>query len=304
MLVLNASFLKMFFKNIFTKRNVMFILMVIATISFLSITIFPLAVSYNIMSLIIAILIGGIVFNSTYKFKKSTLFNNEFYSNIKHKTMFYADIYLMIIILTIIGWFCLMFVLTIFNHFDLILYYWPWQTPPETRFYHYEIWSLYIISVIFYQLIVISTLLFSISFLTRGILTNEKSYMTMIFSFIIFSIFFGGGANSSFSIGPNIIGNQEKEHYWLYSFNGNEALFNLSLFFPFYAPGQMIQCALYNTYYSKEMYVLWHWYSVNDIVYNFPENISYINPMWHWNILYILPWVEIICFTSIGMMWK
>lgn len=254
---------------------------------------------YNIIILFLTIVISGVIFNSSYNIKESTLFN-EFRSNKKFKISFYLIILYLMIVFVYLYWMAMMFILSFFNSFDLLLYYWPWENIGLPKTWHYNLWNPYLLSIVIYNILIITLIIFSLSFMTRNILTTQKSYMVLIFSLIMLSLVFGGSINNAFAYTANVNG-----EYFLFSFGGNEVLFDTSLLFPLYAPGQLIKAMLYNFHHyhggNFETTKLWHWSTISDGVY-FPEDKT--NPLWHWNILYMLPVAEIFAFSLIGLKLK
>lgn len=295
-----------FLKNVFSFKNVWFFILVCVSLPILTITLFPLQILLNIIILFTVILIGGIIFNSTYKFRKSSLFPMLSY-NTNFKIIYYLQVLFIMMISTFFCFHLIVFLLYIFNTFNLLLYSFPWQSSQQT----FDFFSLkegfYFMSMSIYQIAISTILLFSMSFMLRRILKTEKSYMFFLFLLLIITIPWGGTINNCFGRGKS------EEHFTnlLVFLYGKEKLFTISIIFPFYAPGQILSAtfeqnlpflAMSSNYGTVDM---WHWYSSADnaILPSFNEAKNH-NPGWRWNILYVLPIVEIFAFTLIGLIIK
>ncbi len=267
---INLNF-KFIFKNVSFIYITLFIQLILILIP---IFFAPLWASSPIFFEISVITISALTYgNLTYSIRNSTLYKN-YYLNVQRKDVIYLASLITILTFSFLISFFQLILLFIFE--NILLYDWSFVESSQIL----ELKNIDFFTF-FYCIFWISLITFAISFSVRNWIKTEKNYYVMILIILLLCLVFGGTFNDYF------IGNKIDE-------NGNtipnfypvlfpKDIYWVSVFFPYYAPGQIISSSFefsLNTY-SKYDTVIIHWFS----------------GQFRWNILLLMP---PIWFTLLG----
>lgn len=142
-------------------------------------------------------------------------------------------------------------------------------------------------------------IMYSLSFLFYRIKPEQKTYYSIVMSMLILLIIFGGFFNNYFM--GLVDFNYDGIEYVYPIFNHVEAIFPpkmyfVSLLYPLYYPGQMINMVGYQMGYSFATHQInnwafadysnWIWVKQSTL-----DNVGIISNAWKWNILWIAPYI-------------
>ncbi len=289
--ILNIQFL---FKN---KKLLLLFMMPIALSALILVVFVPTFQGFPISLEISLIPILGFIFASiSFNFTKSTLYQNLKVTK-SNKYNFNITILLIMIVSSIFILFILLSILSILSELHILETRWL-EYDYNSRYYSFFNDALWIAIL---SSIEISVILFSISFFYTRIFNSEKSYYILILAITIFAIFFGGTFNNYFwSWG----GEYMRFHRSMFPLN----TFTASLFFPFYAPGQL------SVFFGQHSFrwvdgsfgVQGDWANISAIKWQsksfsvIPE--SYYGEMWKWNTVLLMPLIQSIFFGLLGIL--
>lgn len=283
-------------KNLFTLKSIILIVFISLFLNFMCLGLFMMHEVYNLVILMITILSSGLAFISIYEFNNSSLWKNMGLT--KNKTFYYwTNSLITIIIFSYFSNFVMVSWTSIFINTNSMLSTWSFLPSQSTTFSLKSLtfWSMYL-----YQILIISLLTFAMLFGLKQIFKTKKSQMIFILVLILFVIPLGGSINN-----------------WMYSnynygfptasSNGkvNQPYYEFSYIFPYYSSGQILHHTIISLVDSSTDSAFikpadtvdpWVWMKEDTIVNSPTHDFS----PWRWNIMYILPPIEIITFIIIG----
>ena len=247
------------------------------------------------------IFIVSIIFSSiNYDWKKSTLYKNYLISN-NNKYVYYLSLFSTIIIFSFLMINLLLLILFILSKLNLLIG--KWFMLPDDGSYSYN-FKLLSFGSLYFSYIWIVTLVFFLSYIFNSLFGDQRSYYIFIFIIIIFSFLFGGTLNNFF----NDLTYESMENKWYVFQKFNRSLypkwvFYPSLFFPLYAPGQIISFTVdFTRTHNGEQFVRWTHFLLNlNILQWTPINsITGINAI-NWDIILITSaiWTFVLIIVSI-----
>ena len=299
--------LKFFINN---KKKVSFFIVPIILSLILAIIFFPISLGFSIIVETGLIMSEGIIFMSlSGNFRNSSLYKNIEPTKL-NKFNFNISIYILMITSSIIILFLLMTSLIILSPFNIIET--GWLSYDKTLNYKFLNKN---VSIVFLSMIEMTTILFVISYLFIQISNSQKNYYMLMFSFVILNVIFGATINSYFwaqYLNPVTSFGEPVSKFKEYSYMSySPAIFPswtfwISLLYPFYAPGQLliiygqkslVESANGVTSAGSE------WGNVISLqwqtVHNTPQ--WYQSSIWRWNITLLMPLIQIITLSSLGI---
>ncbi len=233
---------------------------------------------------------------AVYGVNNSTMKENLRLSNRSKTTMYISTILLMAIYAIILSS-ILYSLLLLCKHFSLLKSGWYAYDNAEIILN----WKLYLF--VLYSSMLISMLVFSISFVMQTLISNVKTYFVIILSLLVLCVIFGGAFNSYIWATENVDGDYVLSVEW----GGHNALFPdsiwyFSILFPFYAPAQLLdtaaQYANWGEFASDPETSDWYkfWQETNGDVFSI---ISFKYSV-EWTLTLIIPYLEILMAFFIG----
>lgn len=281
--------------------NLFFILFFVVFSISICIVFIPISFGMPILFQIGTIIPIGIIYASiSYLWRESTLYRNLLNtknSKIGFNISILSSMFIYAMIFTII----ILSLVWILNHFNLLLTSWYVYGGSED---FSILGGWYQWGIMIYTQIINVILMFSLCFLFQSFLTKIKTFYVLLLLLMIILFIFGGTLNNYFTDIKKIVPPGE-EAYWVPAFSKSIFPFFLyfpSLFTPFYANGQILQASL--KYFSADTYVLktWVWLDSSTFFNGMPSSAYYdwAGP-WVWNILWIMPWIQIMFFFLISI---
>lgn len=192
-----------------------------------------------------------------------------------------------------------------FGIWDILLDGWIWEGANSHKDFAFSFFALEsgAFALVWYSVIEITLIICALGFMMFRISDNTKNYFVIILAFVILDIILGGIFNNYFRFdnwGDGFVPSFEL-NLTLNMFP--EYFFVPSLFFPLYPSSQhLVNCS--NIVedvqrFGKTGIDPFVWLTFSNVS---PEVVNKWGDIWKWNILWILPWVWIAGFATIGIL--
>lgn len=292
---------KYIFRN---KLNIIFMLLIILIAISFSVIFIPITYGFSlIIQLSTLIPIGMVYISISYEWRNSTLYSNLLKTR-NNKILFNISIISTMMIFMFILTFITLLIVVVANQFHLILTTWFTYGGREA-FSLFGKWYQW--DILLYTQIINVILMFALCFFVQSFAKSSKLLYVFLLMIMILLIIFGGSLNDYFDA-VNPIEQDANDKTIKYAPRFNPALFPPflyfpSLLFPFYSNGQILSFSIDAKGPAKGISDIWIWLDNSTFTSTFTnENPApkWIGP-WTWNILWLMPWIQIFGFLSISI---